>query len=145
MPDHSVCCEYATFTKKIIKFMYYYHAILMVVVTTIFVLWPCFTHKIMMPLVIIGVDLNTAKGLAICMVGLVAVTPWALIILCQAEVLIVFIFVNMPMVSAIITHNIRQLEIDIKNGIDSNIKIEIRTVLIHIILLHRKYKEYVFD
>lgn len=145
MPDHPVCGEYATLTRKIIIALYWYYAVTMTIILALIIAWPCLKHELLMPMILPGANLNSIKGISICIAYKIFIAGFGALIVCQAEVLIMFIFVNMPMVSSIITHGIRQLEIDIKNEIKTNVKPKIRTVLIDLILLHRKYKQCVFD
>lgn len=142
MPNHPACCKFARLTETFVKILMTYYVIIMGAMLMLFVVWPFINDSgsLILPMIVPGTDPNTTMGSLICICYQIPMCPIAGLIMYGSETLIVMIFVNMPMISSIITYSVHELETAIKNGNKSNS--EIRSEFISIILLHKKYNEY---
>lgn len=143
MPDHSACIKFAKITSTIVKMLFMYYAMIIALLEIMIFVRPIVMRKMSLavPMIIIGTDPNTILGFVICTLYQMPLAAIACVIMYQVESLIVVVFINIPMISSIITQELDRFETKLRDGLIA--KPKVTSVLINYILIQLKYNEYV--
>lgn len=136
---YAICDKYGKLSELIVKSVALFFATFIFMIFFLTFCESVYTGHVVLPMRIYlpGIDADTIGGIAILLINNVVQTACCILIVVSYNSLIFLIFANIPMVSLIIIGHLNELN-EILGKRNRNIA-DIK--LLHIIFMHRKYKE----